>query len=90
MKFRFVDEKKYNGKIKLIPMRKIALGISSRCYNADMSDLIDPILIIAKQNNLNIKVEERMVCGKKIIYFEYQNEDIVKAVHILNVCTILN
>ena len=90
MKFDFVKEEKYSGKIKLLSLKKMALGLTQRCYDIEISELIDPLLIIAKQHNLNVKVAERMVCGEKQVFFEYKNEDIVKAIHILNVSTVLN
>ena len=71
-------------------MKEIAFGSVFRCYNTEMEHLIDPILIIAKQNNLHIKVIERLEPSGKMIYLEYENDDIVKAIHILNVCTTLN
>jgi hypothetical protein len=90
MKFKFVKEEKYLGKIKLINLKEVARGICMRCSQTDMEHLVDPILTIAIQNKLNIKVTEKMVCGQKLIFFEYEDADIIKAVHILNISTVLN
>lgn len=90
MKFNFVEERVYFGKLKKASFKDIAFSSVFRCHNVEMEDLIDPILIIAKQNNLNIKITERLEPSGKMIYLEYENDDIVKALHILNVCTTLN
>ena len=90
MKFNFVKERKYHGKLKFARMKDIANGYALRCYNSDMGELIDPILIIAQQNDLQIKLITKIEQGSKMLYLEYENDDIVKAIHILNVCTTLN
>jgi hypothetical protein len=90
MNFNVVKEEVYLGKIEIVSMKKVAFSISQRYCNYDISEIIDPLLIIAKQHKLNIKVTEKMVCGMKMIYLEYQNHDIVKALHILNISTVLN
>ena len=90
MKFNFVKERLFHGKLKFIRTRDVAVGFSFRTIDTDMSDLVDPILIIAKQNNLNIAITENLVDGQKLLFFQYDKNDIVKALHILNVCTTLN
>jgi hypothetical protein len=90
VKFNFVDNRKYDGKLVFIPMKSIACGLTKRNEEADIADLVDPILIIAKQNNLHVRVIEKFECGVKMLYFEYCEKDIVKAIHLLHISTVLN
>lgn len=91
MKFEQLKECLYNGKVQIVPFKTVALDMSNRNVGSDMESLVHPIIIVAKQNDLRIAVNEYIdEYGEKMLEFCYDAKDIIKALHILNVSVTLN
>lgn len=86
MKYHFVRETLAEMPIRYTNLKVIALSMANNIHDVEIDDIMEQILIVAKQNSLCVKL--KMCNGEKMV--EYKHEDLVDAIHLIKLSTVLN
>ena len=90
MKFNIVEERLCNFPTTKTTFKKVALSSCQVILNADLTKILYPLQVVAKQNNLKINLEEVKLNGVQYLYANYMYSDMEKALHIIAKSTVLN
>lgn len=90
MKFNIVEERLCNFPTTKTTFKKVALSCCKVILNADLTEILYPLQVVAKQNKLKITFEERELDGVQYLYANYMYSDMEKALHIIAKSTVLN
>ncbi len=86
MKYHFVRETLAEMPKRYTNLKVIALSMANNIHDVEIDDIMEQILIVAKQNSLCVKL--KMFNGEKMV--EYKHEDLVDAIHLIKLSTVLN
>lgn len=86
MKYHFVRETLAKMPIRYTNLKVIAISMTNNINDVDIDDMMEQILIVAKQNSLFVKL--KILNGEKMV--EYKHKDLVDVIHLIKLSTVLN
>jgi hypothetical protein len=90
MKFTIVEERLCNFPTKKTTFKRVANSIATRILNSDLTEIVLPIKIVAKQNKLNVTITTEKIGENNFVYFDFNELELAKAIHIVALSTVLN
>lgn len=90
MKFKIVEERLCNFPTKKTTFNRVANSITERILNSNLTEIVLPIKIVAKQNKLNVTITTEKIGENDFVYFNCNELELAKAIHIVALSTVLN
>jgi hypothetical protein len=90
MKFKIVEERLCTFPTKKTTFKRVANSIVERTLNLDLTEIVYPIKVVAKQNNLKVTVLTKKIGENNLVYFDFNELELAKAIQLVVLSTILN